>query len=173
MQLYLVRHGVAQERTDEDARPDSERHLTPRGRQRTARVAEGLAALGCSPDRIATSPLCRCDETARILAKALCGDASYEVCAFLAPGAEAAELVAWLRQCEGDSVMVVGHMPDVAEIASDLLATGGGVRITFKKAAVCCIVFDGPPGEGAGRLQWLLQPRQFRALAGDRKDVSL
>ena len=172
MQLYLVRHGIAQERTDEAVRADSERRLTPKGKQRATSVAEGLAAMGCKPDRIATSPLCRCEETARILAKALCSEVPYEVCALLAPGAEAEELVAWLQQCRGDSVMVVGHMPDMAEIASDLLATGGGVRITFKKAAVCCIVFDGPPGKGAGRLQWLLQPRQFRALAGRRKDVS-
>jgi hypothetical protein len=27
---------------------------------------------------------------------------------------------------------------------------------------VCCLSFDGPPGAGRGRLEWLMQPRHLQ-----------
>ena len=89
-----------------------------------------------------------------------------DTCQFLQPGATAKDLVAWLEGLKEDVVMAVGHMPDVADMVGDLVSGQGGLEMEFKKAAVCCVSFDGAPAAGKGRLVWLLQPRQLRALAG-------
>ena len=71
MLLYLVRHGIAVDRTPtsakrgashslhagHDAMPDAERPLTLRGRKRSRAAAEGLRALGAKPDAMLTSCL--------------------------------------------------------------------------------------------------------------------
>ena len=113
-----------------------------------------------------TSPLPRAEETARIMAEVLCPDVPFEKCEFLRIGASAESVVGWLKGLREDSVMIVGHMPGVAEIASSLLTKRPGLDIVFKKAAVCCISFEGAPASGSGRLEWLLQPAQLSALAG-------
>ena len=163
MELFIVRHGIAQARGTAGLRSDAERSLTPKGRQRARQAAEGLRAMGCRPGRIGTSPLPRAEQTARIIGEALGCGAAVEVCQFLAPGANADDVTPWLGQDDVDA-MIVGHMPDVADIASELLSGGGRLSIVFKKSAACCIAFDGRPAAGEGRLEWLIQPRQLRSL---------
>jgi phosphohistidine phosphatase len=161
MELYIVRHGIAEDLGDGEARTDAERALTEKGHRRTRQVAQGLAALGIEPERIATSPLRRAEQTAAIVAEVLCPGHEPEPCDLLCPGATAADVVAWLAEETPRSAMIVGHMPDMAVIASQFLSGGDGVDVTFKKAGACCIEFDGGPCEGAGSLVWLMQPRQI------------
>ena len=159
MELFIIRHGIAQERGSVN---DADRALTSIGRRKTAVVAEGLSKLGCRPACIGTSSLRRAEETARIMAEVLCPDVPVDICEFLEPGGDPVDLVDWLREHGEESVMIVGHMPDVAEAASVFLAGRNDVEMVFKKAAVCCIEFDGVPAAGSGRLRWLMQPRQLR-----------
>jgi phosphohistidine phosphatase SixA len=51
-------------------------------------------------------------------------------------------------------------------VASVLLTGDENAGLLFKKSAVACLVFDGPMQAGGGCLEWLLQPRVLRALAG-------
>jgi phosphohistidine phosphatase SixA len=67
--------------------------------------------------------------------------------------------------------MVVGHAPDVSTVTGRLL-TRGRIEIAFKKAAACCVSFDDRPALGSGRLVWLLQPSQLRALGAGGCAVS-
>jgi phosphohistidine phosphatase SixA len=53
-------------------------------------------------------------------------------------------------------------MPDLSELASQLLAGHARMDVEFKKSGVCCLSFDGPPGAGRGRLEWLMQPRHLQ-----------
>jgi phosphohistidine phosphatase len=146
-------------------RADAERELTREGREETAAVAKALRALGCAPERIGTSPLVRARQTAEILADALDVKRELETCEFLSPGSDAEALIRWLRDVRTDSAMIVGHMPDLAHLASALLAQKASLDIVFKKSGVCCISFEGAPTAGAGRLEWLLQPKQLRVLS--------
>ena len=161
MELYIVRHAPAEERGEG---PDAERALTPEGAVRTAQVARGLRVLKCCPDRVLTSPLRRGEQTALILAHALCPEVPLELCDWLSPGASAADLVLHLADAAEQSVMLVCHGPDVTGIASELLCGHAGSEIIFKKGAVCFMTFGRAPALGAGRLEWLLQPAQLRAL---------
>jgi phosphohistidine phosphatase len=163
MNLYIVRHGIAEPR--DEARPGQERALTPKGRDRTRRAALGLAALGCRPDRVGSSPLRRALETARIVSEVLCSEAPLDLCSFLKPGAAASDIAAWLQDVDGDDVMIVGHQPDMTHITSGLLSGKTGLAIHFKKAAACGLSFGDIIEPGAAQLEWLLQPRQLSTLA--------
>ena len=62
MKLYLIRHGIAQEATNDIK--DGERSLTKEGRQKTEKVAKRLLNLGLNFELIATSPFVRARQTA-------------------------------------------------------------------------------------------------------------
>ena len=64
LQLLLVRHGIAEDRSE--GRRDGLRALTPAGRRRTTEVLERVVALGLVADRLVSSPLVRARQTAEI-----------------------------------------------------------------------------------------------------------
>lgn len=165
MNVYIVRHGIAEPLASPRAGSDRQRTLTANGRRRTRQAARGLKALGVQPDMIASSPFVRALETAGILLDVLLPDGDVEVCGFLAPGATADDLLSWLPETDCADPMVVGHNPDCADIAAALLGMSRNAILAFGKAAACCISFDAVPGLGDGRLEWLLQPKQLRMLA--------
>ena len=165
MELFIVRHGIAQDRDDPTVRSDGERELTREGRDKTALAAEGLKRMGCRPELIAASPLVRAQQTAEVIAEVLCPEVAVQTCEGLGPGGGTGEIIEWLRPLAENSVMLVGHMPNVAETTGVLLAGRASVEMVFKKAATCCILFDGAPEAGRGVLKWLLQQRELRARA--------
>lgn len=68
MDLFLMRHGKAGARTPSAA--DSSRALTSAGAREVKKTASGLRRAGISFDHVASSPLTRAMETARIVAAA-------------------------------------------------------------------------------------------------------
>ena len=68
-ELYLIRHGVAEER-GEKWPDDTKRSLRADGIARMRRAAKGLARLGVKFDVVLTSPLVRTRQTADIVAAA-------------------------------------------------------------------------------------------------------
>jgi phosphohistidine phosphatase len=165
MELYLVRHGIAEDLKPGSRRSDAERRLTAEGRRKTRAAAKGLRALGVKPGRIGTRPLVRARETAELLREALGHRRALDECAFLAESPETARVVSWLRGRKCAAAMLVGHLPYLAETASELLTRSRGLDLRFRRAAACCLSFDGPPAAGRGKLEWLLQPQHLRALA--------
>ena len=68
LELYLIRHGVAEERGD-DWPDDSKRPLTPEGISRLRKAARGLSADRRSFDQIVSSPLVRTRQTADVFSR--------------------------------------------------------------------------------------------------------
>jgi phosphohistidine phosphatase, SixA len=89
MDLYLLRHAIAEERSNDGS--DSARMLTPEGAEKMRIGARGLRRLGVQLDRLLTSPLTRARETADIVGAAL--DIAPETVGALAPGCNAATLL--------------------------------------------------------------------------------
>lgn len=166
MKLYLVRHGPAVDIGEEGVQNDAARMLSAEGRAKTAKAARGLARL---PDaavaRIVSSPLVRALETARIFARELGFKPEIESLPELSPGSCVEDQAAWLAAQPPADIMLVGHMPDLSDLASTLLCQGASTRFVFKKASVMRIDFDGRAMPGAGSLTWLLQPDALRRLA--------
>jgi phosphohistidine phosphatase len=166
MELIVVRHGIAVELGTAGVRRDGDRMLSKEGQRKTRLAAEGLAALGIRPDLIATSPLVRAVETARILANALGVRRPLETSDVLAPGWSPEETIAWLRERSESSLMLVGHMPDVADLAATLASGSQEMGLEFKKACVCGLTCPPPVRKGGAALRYHLPPSVLRRLAG-------
>lgn len=132
MELYLVRHGIAQDPSE--AATDAERRLTAEGREKTARVAREFRKRISRVDVIFHSPYLRAEETARIFAgefpraKLVCTTG-------LTPHDEPKSALP-LFSGGHDAVMVVGHEPHLSSLASRLLTGKDNPLVEFKKAGI-------------------------------------
>ena len=163
--LYIVRHGPAVDVGENGVENDADRMLSKEGIEKTLKAAGGLAAMNCRPWRIVSSPLVRAQETADILREVLKPEQGVEIEKRLAPGTSTKKLVRWLQDQSSYPTMLVGHMPDLARLASALVVgKQARANMTFKKAAACCITFNEDVDMGSGCLDWLIQPRHLRAL---------
>ena len=169
MDLYLLRHAIAEPRNSRRFNPDSVRPLTAEGQKRMVLAARGMNALGLRFDLILTSPFTRAHETARIVAAAFRPPPPVRVLRPLASGREAAEVLAGLASLAPDSAVVLaGHEPDLSLLAGALLIDpGDDLSLEFKKGGLCHIVCEGPPKPGEGRLIFHLTPKVLRRLGGE------
>ena len=161
-QLYLIRHGVAEERGD--AWPDdSKRPLSEEGMERLQRSTRGLARLDVWIDLVLTSPLVRTRQTADLVASAFDPRPSIITVESLAPGGTYPSLVADLeKHARKTRVALVGHEPGIGELAARLI--GSRHSFEFKKGAVCRIDVDEIPPVGPGDLRWMLTPKVMAAI---------
>lgn len=166
MELYLLRHGSAVDIGEWGVRTDGERMLTRKGRECTEEVLRALREV-CRPQGIWTSPLVRACETAEIAREVLAAEVPVKRLEFLLPGGNTVGLLQWLSSRKEDSLMLVGHMPDLAILAGSLTSGVESGGIAFKKSGVCCIVFEERIGKGKGQLGWLVTPSLLRLLSID------
>src|SRR5205823_1183325 len=142
---------------------------------KTREVALGLRALSVTPDAIFTSPLTRARQTAEILVKELGIIGRLRETKHLEPGASPAALFAAIHEAApaADSVMVVGHEPDLGSLASRLVAGDPrALDIPLKKAGLARVEVDAVPPARRGTLRWLLGPSQLRAIGRGARKVS-
>ena len=164
MQVILFRHGPAGRRDAGRWPDDALRPLTTRGAQRTIAAALGLGSLAGRITHVATSPLARAVETARVLREALELPRPTTLDA-LAPGGGYRRVLEWLRALESEScVVLVGHEPDLGKLAGVMLF-GAPAALPLKKSGACAIDFVSEVTPGSGRLQWFLPPRTLRRLS--------
>ena len=162
MELILVRHADA-EPADGYAE-DALRPLTKKGSKAQEKVAMALRKLGCRPDRVFTSPRLRAVQTAQITSHILGVPDPQELPA-LDGGYDLDALLAGLAQCAGDeTVMCVGHEPDMSLWAGRLLAGNGGMGVRFKKSAVLGMSFAAAPTAGAAELSFFYRPKDLQTL---------
>jgi phosphohistidine phosphatase len=165
-ELYIMRHGIAVDRGTAGYANDAKRPLTPEGKKKMREITAGLVRVGFDPDWIVTSPLVRAAETAEIVADGLGGRVPRDFCDALRPGSSAEALLTFLaKQPNRRRVLVVGHEPDLSELAARLVGAGRHAHLGFKKGGCCLITFDEFPPRSAGQLVWWLTPRLMRKLA--------
>ncbi len=167
--LLLLRHGIAEDPSANQ--PDEERRLSGEGKRKLREVVAGMRALELPVDVVLTSPLRRTRETAVIVADGYgLADDRVVATAALAPGGSSDELSSILgayAQCDG--VVLVGHQPDLGELASTLLVgTPGLVPLPFKKAGLAGIAVGSLPPRRAGVLEFFLTPGQLRRIGHPR-----
>lgn len=164
MDCILIRHGIAVE-PDEWEGAEENRPLTEKGKNRTRQVAEGLAALDCTPTHLFTSPFVRAYDTARLVRAVVCPTVKVETREELAVGAKAELLVGLFHTLPSDAVVLcVGHEPQLGEAVSLLLCGKTLPNFPLKKAGAAYLEIADGLRPGQGRLCWLLQPMQLRAI---------
>jgi len=167
MDLLIIRHAAAENREDfaRSGRPDAERPLTKRGIERMQMAARGLTTLALPIERLVSSPAVRAMQTAEIVGPALeCRRSEAE--GVFAPEAPVAAAVEWLRkQPRVEGMAVVGHEPNLGQLAECLIAGRSGDNMPLKKGGMILIRFDNAIGYGSGKLVWALPPAVLRRLA--------
>lgn len=162
MILYLVRHGIAVDRTDPKSPPEAERPLTAKGVQKTRSAALGLRALGAKPDVLVTSPFVRAAQTAEIFAEALgFAPEKIRVSESLKPAENPADIVKEISRVKAKEIACFGHAPHLDLLIAHL----AGARAPFtelKKAGVAC--FEQENAQGRWHLLWIVTPKVLREL---------
>ncbi len=159
MRICLLRHGPAVDIGEHGVTCDADRMLSAGGRAKTAVAVRGLARLGLRPEAIVSSPLCRAVETAALAAQALEPGGAPESCQDLLPGADVLRTVRWLRQRTESSLLLVGHLPHLVDLAACLLGGTAGPELVLGKAAAAGLRCEPFPAPGTASLEWLLPRR--------------
>lgn len=162
MDLYVVRHAIAEERDGYRWPDDSQRPLTDRGRDRFRIVVEVMDRIAPPPHVMLSSRYVRAWQTAEILTEhADWPDPT--PCPELegAPSEAVCEVIADARP--ESVVAVVGHEPCLSELVAYLL-TGddSGMGMEFKKGGVAALRFPATPRPGGADLLWYLTPKMAR-----------
>jgi phosphohistidine phosphatase len=154
MKLYVMRHAHAPSIADAGVRSDAERPLSDKGHADARAQAQKLAGSGAKPRLILHSPLRRAVETAREAAEVL-GVPAREFVPLsneMGPQDLSSQLSAPLA--EKDELLIVGHQPQVGELAAWL----SGQLFDFKPAGVVALQIDGGPSAKSARLIWAQNP---------------
>ncbi len=157
VQLYLFRHADAVDVGQQGVRRDADHRLSKKGRDQAQRMAKFLHRIGCHPQQIATSPLVRARETGEIVAEIFEPPDGVEEVEDLTPGGSRARLVRWLNRKDWTAVLLVGHLPDLAELGAHLVAGDIRVPLALKKAGVLCLSFEQRVEPEKGQIEWLVQ----------------
>ena len=93
MDLYVLRHGLAEDRNYQKYPDDRERPLTRKGMARLARQVKGMNSLRITPEVVVSSPLTRAMQTAEIVLDGLSANCRLEVSDALAPSAYPQDII--------------------------------------------------------------------------------
>jgi phosphohistidine phosphatase len=163
-----MRHGPAEDRAPSGR--DFDRALTAPGRDRVRDVARALVDADELPLHVVSSPLVRALQTAEIVAGFAKVPIDVEVRRELAPDGDIVGRVALVRERVASGakrVMLVGHEPDLTELAARL--AGRPFASGFQKAMVVGLATpkERDP-EGPLRLRFVLDPKSLEWLEDAR-----
>jgi phosphohistidine phosphatase len=163
--LYLVRHGIAEDRSASGR--DEDRALTRDGTEKMQRATVGLASLDVKPDAIWSSPLRRAVQTAELVRDAIAPGLELLTEPRLRPEADVDAMLQGLQAASGvQALMLVGHEPTISALASALLTgSTSGARMPFKPGSALAIELTSVPPAGRGSLRWFLTQEQLRRLS--------
>jgi len=154
MNLFLVQHGEAV-----DKEVDPERPLTGKGEREVGAVGAFLAQGGLRVPSIWHSGKLRALQTAEILATHIGLDAEVEEQGGLAPTDPPLTMVERLRKIHED-VLLVGHLPHLAKLASLLLVgKEEAPLIAFKNGGVVCLTRE---DNSPWLVRWVVVPNLVR-----------
>ena len=159
MEIYVLRHGEAEER--ETGLADRDRKLTAKGKQALKTVLTVASGLEVAPDVILTSPLRRAQETAALAAQVLGCKRVIETRSLL-PGASPD--VVWKEigaDHKVDKILLAGHQPHLGSLIALLLEAP--VMVDLKKGALVRIATRGKLGPPRGVLKWMITAKVAKA----------
>lgn len=154
MELYLFRHGIAEDA--KPGRPDANRALTDEGKKKVADVVKAARRAGVEPSLIVSSPYVRAVETARIAAEVFEYKKDVVRTEALVPNGAPEKVWAELRDYrEEAAVLLAGHEPLLSHLVSFLLASPA-LRVEMKKAALVRIDVESFGAMPHGTLRWMI-----------------
>ena len=154
MEIYLLRHGIAEDAPS--GSPDSERALTREGREKLRRVLKRAREAGVAPSLILSSPYRRAQETAEIAAETLDYHGKIVLTPALIPNASPGGIWEEIRACRGeDAVLLASHEPLMSSLLAHLLGAGS-LHTDFKKGALARVDAESLGPTPRCILKWML-----------------
>lgn len=154
MELYLLRHGVAEK--DRPGLGDAQRALTQDGRRKLRQVMRAAREAKVEPTLILSSPLKRALQTAEVAQDVLGYKDEIVRSKALAPGSTVEQVWDEIRVHKDErSLMLVGHNPLFADLSGYLLGSAE-MQVDFKKGALLRIDFEAFRARPKGTLRWYL-----------------
>ena len=157
MQIYLLRHGLA-----EDVKPggkDPDRALTAEGKKKLRELLRHARSAGVRPNLILSSPYKRAVETAEVAAAALGYGESILRTKVLQPAADPQGVWEEIRvHKDAKELLLVGHEPLFGMVTAFLL-DAPSLSIDFKKGALVRIDVNPAGAHPRGVLKWMLTPK--------------
>ena len=146
MDLFLIRHAIAEERRA--GLPDAQRALTKKGRTRFEAIVQSLDRAGFRFDRVYHSPWLRAAQTAELLTPVTVGPLIATEGLAQSPDPD------FFASLAGEKVACVGHEPWMSDTVA-LLTTGtpNGTWLRLKKGSVTWL--RGPPTPASMQLRAL------------------
>lgn len=160
MEIYLMQHGPNLAKDE-----DPEESLSTEGEAQVSKAAQAIKRMGLGFEVIIASPKKRSKQTAAIVAEAVGFPAEdileTEKVKAMTP---AEETINYLKQfADKKSVLIAGHLPSLAEVASFLLTSGSKATIQFERGGLGRIDVETLP-TNEGKLRWYLTPQQLQLM---------
>lgn len=156
MQIYLLRHGIAEDAAP--GRPDSERPLTSEGREKLRRVLKRARSADCAPSVILSSPYKRALQTAAVAAEVLAYEHEVVKVPSLVPEGSPEDVWQEIRRRPNErAILLSSHEPLMSTMVTFLLDSPA-LLVDMKKAALVRIECERLGPRPKGVLKWMLTP---------------
>ena len=158
MQVYLLRHGIAE--NGKPGSPDSTRALVPEGKKKLKEVLSAARSAGAKPTLVLTSPFRRALETAEIAITSLGlkKDDLVQTQSLL-PMSDVGDAWEEIRVYKDEAaLLLVGHEPLFGRLFAYLLGEPD-LLVDFKKGALARIDLDSFGAQPKGVLRWFIPPK--------------
>jgi len=156
MEIYLLRHGIAED--TRAGQSDTDRELTSEGREKLRRVLKRARSADVSPSLILSSPYRRAVQTADVAAEALEYKGKIVETEALISNAPPHEAWEEIRAHHDESaILLASHEPLMSTLAAFLLGAPS-LQVDMKKAALVRIDCDRLGREPRCTLKWMLTP---------------
>ena len=161
MFLYFLRHASAGQRFT-SAKKDEKRGLDKDGIEQCGYIGRALAALGVQVEIIVSSPLKRATQTASLVGNEMGHEGKLVIENALRPEAAFSDFQKMLEKyARQDSVLVIGHNPNLREFLGRVISDSGCEAVVdLKKGAVAKVEMR----RNSGSLSWCFTPRILRTL---------
>jgi len=161
MFIYFLRHASAGQRLN-NPKKDEKRGLDKDGIEQCGYVGRALAALGVQVEVIISSPLKRATQTAALVGNEMGHEGRLVLENGLRPEATYADFQKMLaKYARQDSILLVGHNPNLREFLGRVIADGKGEAVVeLKKGTVAKV----ETRRNAGSLSWCITPRILRTI---------
>lgn len=150
MKIYIMRHGYADNNT-----PDFERRLTEAGKQKISKNLPLLKQHANILDYVISSPLKRAADTAKLIHNEFNVENELLYDKALEPGSTIEDILVLLNTLKPETVLLVGHAPDVSILALNLIKSDL-LQLPFSPGSVAAVKINGELKLGTGELNLLL-----------------
>ena len=164
MDLYILRHGKAVEKTN-SVTSDSKRNLTEEGIIDIETISQALCNLGLKIDYIISSSLIRSKQTASIVfPNLLKNKKQFLIWDELKPETPIEQTVKKILSLNFSSIMIVGHEPHLSKLISTIISDSPNVAVSLKKGGFAHIELISHQKQLRGILKTLMTPKQLKKL---------